>query len=59
MFARGEKGAGGRRGARTRPLAPAFFKIGGSQLNMALPGREALRGQSPWRKVVEAGKGET
>jgi hypothetical protein len=26
---------------------------------MALPGREALRGQSPWRKVVEAGKGET
>jgi hypothetical protein len=40
-------------------LSPAFFEIGGSQLNMALPGREALRGQSPWRKVVEAGKGET
>jgi hypothetical protein len=40
-------------------FASFFFQIGGSQLNMALPGREALRGQSPWRKVVEAGKGET
>ena len=58
MFARGKKGRRAA-GARTRPLAPTFFKIGESQLNMALPGREALRGQSPWRKVVEAGKGET
>jgi hypothetical protein len=39
-------------------LSPTFFNIGGSQLNMAPAGREALRGPPPWRKIAEAGEGE-
>jgi hypothetical protein len=35
-----------------RRLSPAFFKIGGSQLNMAIAAHDALRGRPPWRKVV-------
>jgi hypothetical protein len=58
MFARGEKGpAGG--GRPNASSCASFFQDRRIAIEHGAPGREALRGQLPWRKVVEAGKGET